>query len=176
VITFGGGVFDGDLDAGDEAYVDRDWIVEGPVSALSGTLDDAKRRLLAAAEAAVAAAASSEDVTVCGEGCVAGRVRMLLHDRLSSDPDLVIELRSSDEDLRESTERVADLGTVVLAGPPAGSFRFDLYPDVHVRGLRVISLPFTAGLAAGSSEALEEPATVRLGEPLPPAAWYRIVR
>lgn len=192
------GVLAGELEPASEAYVDADWIGhEGAVPALlvSGDrlvaswddtlqvvstkpLEDAGRALRAVAEAA-ASAAGAASAAVHGHGLVARWTRALLDVSASGDsaPEVVIETRSTPEALLESTRRVADLGAVVLAGVPGGSFGFDLYADVHVRGLRVVSLALPlSGLAPRSVDVLEEPATVRVGEPLAPAAWYRVVR
>jgi hypothetical protein len=198
VIQLRAGVLAGDLEAASEAYVDADWIGRGAeVPALfvsdgrlvaswddalhvvsTTPLEDAGRALRAVAEAA-ASAAGTASTTVHGDGLVARWTRALVEVSASGDsaPEVVIETRSTPEALLESTRHVADLGTVVLAGVPGGSFGFDLYEDVHVRGLRVVSLALPlSGLAPRPVDALEEPATVRVGEPLAPAAWYRIVR
>jgi hypothetical protein len=197
VIQLRAGVLAGDLEPASEAYVDADWIGrEGEVPALlvsdgrlvaswddtlqvvsTTPLEAAGRALRAVAEAA-ASAAGAASATVNGAGLVARWTRELLDASASGDsaPEVVIETRSTPEALLESTRRVADLGTVVLAGVPGGSFGFDLYGDVHVRGLRVVSLALPLSrLAPRPVDALEEPATVRVGEPLAPAAWYHVV-
>jgi hypothetical protein len=94
--------------------------------------------------------------------------------------DLIIETRSDRASLEESTGRVGDLGTIVLAGLADSAFPFDLYPDIHVRGLRLVALPLPFDLQPGSEfepslPAAIELATVRLEEPIPDdASWYRI--
>ena len=197
MIELHAGVLAGNLEPATEAYIDADWVAEeGTVAALlvSGDrlaaswddtlqvasttpLEDAGRALRAVAEAA-AAVAGAASAAVHGDGLVARWARELLDVSASGEsaPEVVIELRSTPEALLESTQRVADLGTVVLAGAPGSSFGFDLYADVHVRGLRVISLALPlSGLAARPVDALEEPTTVRVGERFPSAAWYRVV-
>lgn len=165
------------------AFVDSDWLVgvaDVGVWALALAEEDAARALLAVAESAAAAAAPAQRPAVTGDGFVARRARELLGVEAGSavpEPDVLIETRGDSASLLESTRRVADLGTVVLAGPPKGSFQFDLYPDVHVRGLHLISAALPEPPAAGDRlREVERPALVRLGEPVPPgAAWYRVV-
>jgi len=175
--------FTGELEQDAAAYVDADWVQgagNAGVPALVSSEEDATRVLLAIATSAASAAASARLPAVAGHGFVARHVRELLGIGAESpppSPDLIVETRRDPASMLESTTRVADLGTVVLAGPPAGSFRFDLYPDVHVRGLRLVSVsPRSAEHTPGHLPTLERPATVRLGETLPEgAAWYRVV-
>jgi len=175
--------FTGELEQHAAAYVDADWVQgagNAGVPALASSEEDATGALLAVAESAASAAVSARRPAVAGHGLVARRVRELLGIDAESpppNPDLIVETRWDPASLLESTTRVADLGTVVLAGPPAGSFRFDLYADLHVRGLRLVSAPSRSALhTTGHVPTLERPATVRLGEKLPEgAAWYRVV-
>jgi hypothetical protein len=199
-------MFRGDLEQGSEAYIDADWLVghtEGTVPALlaqggslirswdGATFDYAAPTPQAGvagafslvADAAARLAGAAERPAVEGGGLVAVLARHLLGLSGGTDvveADLIVECRSDPESLRESTGRVADLGTVVLAGVADSAFPFDLYPDVHVRGLRLVALPLPLDLrpAEGfepSLPASTEPATVRLDESIPEgAAWYRI--
>jgi hypothetical protein len=167
---------------GVEAYVDADWLLEvgdAGVPALVASEENAARALFAVAAAAAAAAGSAQRAAVGGNGLVARRTRELLSagdETLSTAPDVVVETRPGPKSLLEATTRVADLGTVVLAGPPAPPFHFDLYPDVHVRGLHVVSVPSAEELGAGPVPSSPAPVTVRVDEPLPDgAAWYRVV-
>lgn len=192
-------VFVGELDEGD-AYVDADWltgVTAGPVPAVVATggslgtswdgrtfpltgarpaqevVSAALHRLAAGA---AAEAGSAERPLVAGDGLVAACTRMLLGTGSVSDaPDLVVESRGDPGSLVESTRRVADLGTVVLTGTPvAQSFAFDLYPDVHVRGLRVVALPIELDFDDEVVGELPAPVHVRLGEPIGDARWYRV--
>jgi hypothetical protein len=199
-------VFGGDLEPGSEAYVDADWLfgrTEGTVPALlarSGALtrswdgatsdygaSTAQAGVAGAfwvvAEAAVLRAGTAERPAVEGGGVVAALARHFLGLAAGAEtvnPDLIIEARSDRVSLEVSTARVDDLGTIVLAGLVDPGFRFDLYPDVHVRGLRLVALPLPLDLPAvdGFEPALPagiELATVRVDEPIPDgASWYRI--
>lgn len=199
-------VFRGDLEPGSEAYVDADWLVGRTgwavpaLVARGGSLirswDGATSTYTAAtaqagvtgvfwivAEAAAVRARAADRPAVAGAGVVAALVRHFLGLVDSPDTvggDLIIEPRSDRASLEESTGRVSDLGTVVLAGVADSAFTFDLYPDVHVRGLRLVGLPLPLDLspAAGFEPSLPpaiELATARLDEPIPDgASWYRI--
>jgi threonine dehydrogenase-like Zn-dependent dehydrogenase len=170
-----------ELPAGASAYVDRDWLTDGAVAppALrfipdegftwptgvtvpsSGDADDEAARLLAALIAAVAdAVPAGGSVLVSGTGAVAQGVRTALGSRATAEadrPDTIVETTGHPEAITEATERVADLGCVVLAATPrGGAMSFDLYPDIHRRGLRVVGVPdpIAAGPADARSEAL----------------------
>jgi hypothetical protein len=206
VVEGGRKLFHGDLEPGGEAYIDADWLVDRTertvplVLARGGSLtrswdgatfdypaSNAQAGVAGAfwlvAEAAALRAGAAERPAVEGGGVVAALARHLLGLSGSADTggaDLIIEPRSDRASLEESTGRVDDLGTVVLAGVADAAFRFDLYPDVHVRGLRLIALPLPLDLqpAAGFEPSLPpaiELATVRVDEPIPDgASWYRI--
>lgn len=202
----GGRIFAGELAEGSSAYVDADWldpVASGPVPALITTSRSVVRSwdeeavllegktppaavveaLLRVARAAAAAVGSSRHTSVVGTGFVARQTRELLGvdgAQEGSSVDVIVETRGDPGSLVESTSRVADLGTVVLAGVPAAhSFPFDLYPDVHVRGLRVVAVPLPFDLSdhvTGDSlrKRADEPTHVRLGEAIPAASWYRV--
>jgi hypothetical protein len=199
-------MFRGDLEADSEAYVDADWLVGRtgltvPVllargGSLTRSWDGATFDYQAStaqagaagvfwlvAEAAALRAGAADRPAVEGAGLVAALARDFLGLARGADPagaDLIIEPRSDRASLEESTGRVDDLGTVVLAGVADAAFRFDLYPDVHVRGLRLVALPLPLDLqpAAGFEPSLPaaiELATARLDEPITDgASWYRI--
>jgi hypothetical protein len=200
----GGRTFVGELDGG-EAYVDVDWLsglAAGPAPALfvrEGALvsswdgqtlslpDDKPTELsvgaalMLVAAAAATEAGAAERPAVAGRGFVAGGIRLLLGSEDGGKaPDLIVETRGDPASLVESTQRVADLGTVVLAGAPAvDPFTFDLYPDVHVRGLRIFALPLALvedlpDAEGGRLVMMEAAKPVRLGEPIADARWYRI--
>jgi hypothetical protein len=200
-------VFRGDIQPGDEVYVDADWLVGRTGRTLPALLarggsltrswDGATFDYPAStaqvgvegafwlvAEAAANEARAADRPAVEGVGVVAALARHFLGLVGGADTvgaDLIIETRSDRASLEESTGRVGDLGTVVLAGLADSVFPFDLYPDVHVRGLRLVALPLPFDLQPGSEFELSlpaaiEPATVRLEEPIPDdAAWYRIM-
>jgi hypothetical protein len=122
-------------------------------------------------------------VEVVGIGAVAWLVRSDLGShRIAEDPPAaVVDLTGDPEVIIGAAGRVADLGTIVLAGDPAGRVAdFDFYPDVHVRGLRLVGVPpadraeqSAAAVAGGNAPEAPEEARVgraaRVG-----AAWYRV--
>jgi hypothetical protein len=96
-------------------------------------------------EKAVAAIrVGAEPVEVAGDGPLAARLReraSLEHGSPSGRPRTVVDTTGDLAKIERLLARVADLGTVVLAGPPlAPEGTIDLYSDVHVRGLTVIAL------------------------------------
>ena len=85
-------------------------------------------------------------VEVVGTGVLADEIRRVLGQRVwagppDTRPSAVIETTGEAAALMGSLQRVADLGTVVLAGPLlARSLDLDLYEDLHVRGLTLIGV------------------------------------
>lgn len=79
---------------------------------------------------------------VLGSGELADRLRQRLGATSESQPPAtIVEASGTAEGLREAFERVATLGTVVLAGPePQGPVALDLHDDLHVRGLTLVGL------------------------------------
>jgi hypothetical protein len=195
-----GFTFAGDLPQDVEAFVDADWLAGSrgaPVPAifaragrLGSSWDDrsvssgrktGSRAALAAlagvASAAARAAAGGGPIAVPGTGLIARIVRDLAGDDLEREdgrqPITIVETRSEPTALLDSARRVADLGTIILAIQPAGDFLYDLYPDVHVRALRVIAVPFPLDVPPSTHPLAPEPQRVRLGEALPTdASWY----
>jgi threonine dehydrogenase-like Zn-dependent dehydrogenase len=97
-----------------------------------------------AVEAAVAARPAW--VEVLGEGDLAESLRARLGALAAgqSQPGAVIETTGEPDAIADALKRVADLGTVVLAGPPsADAGALDLYADLHVRGLTLVGLAAT---------------------------------
>lgn len=203
-------VLEGALAEGEAAYVDADWIdgISGELPALTiaedGTAawgdpadgrgravrDDAAaaERLLALGARAAAAVgpAAGEEVEVLGSGLVALAARSLLEcdSGRRERPRAAIETTGSPAATTDVLGRLADLGTIALAGEPRGRWTtVDLYSTVHLRGLRVVGVPRDAGSEAGTGaldglreQALELLGEARLGEPLRTgAAWYRVV-
>jgi threonine dehydrogenase-like Zn-dependent dehydrogenase len=99
-------------------------------------------------ELAVAAVGGAASVEVEGVGPLAAAVRARLADvgpATAGPPAAIIEASGDPAAIRAALAQVADLGTVVLAGPvPASGIDLDLYADVHVRGLTVVGVPPTA--------------------------------
>jgi len=83
-------------------------------------------------------------VEVLGEGAVARHLRDRFEARRGGGegpPLAVVDTTGEAQAIEQAMARVADLGTVVLAGPPpAEPVALDLYPDLHVRGLMVVGL------------------------------------
>lgn len=83
-------------------------------------------------------------VEVVGSGALAGELRKQVRAPGSGDerPGTGVDTTGDIEQIELLVERVEDLGTVILAGPPvAEDATVDLYADVHVRGLTVIGVP-----------------------------------
>lgn len=86
-------------------------------------------------------------VRVLGQGLLAARIRAALEAEVlerpvaasSGVPDVVVDTSARPAGLEEATTIVADLGTVVLTASPvaSGGYPFDLYQQVHKRGLRL---------------------------------------
>lgn len=195
------GRLDVDLPSGATAYVDHDWLTEGEVPALIVTGDGELRfgdgppaRLAdgmdadAAAAAAlgavareatsVAAEAGPAATQVLGTGALAQAVRRLLGvgPEPTDRPAAIVDLTGDPERVVDATERLADLGVLVLAGPASGrKHPINLYSDVHRRGLRLIGVapPLAGGAAVDERIDLGTPIRVRSGQPPPEGRWYR---
>jgi hypothetical protein len=199
-----------ELPPGAVAYVDRDWVpaeagapvpaivVDGEHGALrfgdgEQTLsrgDDAHevaaRALLEVAREAAAVVGDARPVEVSGAGAVARLAAEILGvepARADERPAAVVETTGDPEAIAAAAARLADLGTLVLAGEARGRrVRLNLYPDVHSRGLRVVGVrpPLAARrrerdrdddvLARLPAAAEAEPGTVLD----PDASWYRV--
>ena len=81
-------------------------------------------------------------VEVIGRGRLATALRTHLQSRCAVPGQraiAVIETTGDPRAIQDALRRVADLGTVVLAGPATGEpVALDLYADLHVRGLTLI--------------------------------------
>jgi hypothetical protein len=136
-------------------------------------------------EAAGAVDASGR-AEVIGKGVVAAMVRRLVPqargDGSGDDgpPRTIVDTTGDPAVVEAATRRLADLGTLVLAGEPLGRrLSLDLYPDVHRRGLRLVgvALPLADPMVlvnARDGVFAEPPLHVGSGSPLPPATWYRL--
>lgn len=202
------------LPAGCVSFVDRDWTasIGDPTPAISFSSDGdvlwcGQRRariaagietaraaagaLLAVAREAEAALPASvrPSVEVIGQGLVAACVRRLLEpvERDPATPRAVVDTTGDPDTIRRALERVAELGTVVVAGESAGrTFDLDMYSTIHGRGLVLVGIapPLHGVEVLGSPEASEADLAFCLGalaEGLPAtpgaadALWYRIV-
>lgn len=165
-------------------------MVIAPGADEAGAYAAAARVFVRIARAAVSAIAErpAGPIEVTGCGVLAAYLHELAPDyvgRGSHDtrPAAVIETTGDPVVIAEATERLVDLGVLVLAGEPLGRrLDLDLYPDVHVRGLRIRGIPRHApdpsdavveGLPAVFATALVDylPETA-LAEP---TGWYRVV-
>jgi len=153
--------------------------------------------LLAVAQAAVAAVegVSANSIDVIGDGLIAMQVRALLGDRASGggrrtpleQPGAIVDTTGDPRVILDAARRIAALGTVVLVGEGLGrTVEMNLYPDVHVRGLRLVGVSpplqdATALFAADNADdtlvatCREALVGVLAGMPLPRGAtWYRV--
>lgn len=175
-------------------------IVEGdPGSARPGEIGGDPAGVAAAAFGAVAAEAVSlldglpaSSVEIEGEGILAWAIRDRLGaavpraatglagkiwPRTRPDPGAVIDTTGRSNVIVGSTRRLAKLGTLVLAGwMGQDGLSINLYPDLHVRGLRLVGVPLprVGARTPGPAHRLDPPTVVALGQPLPPARWYRL--
>ena len=208
VLAEGGLALAAELEPGWVAYVDRDWVPPDPglrVRALaiepeSGevrfgdgeprTLDPgdpdevAARALLDVAHEAAAAVGRLRPVEVRGSGVTAGFVAAILGiapglQEGSERPRAIVETTGDPEAIADATRRLADLGTLVLAGDAYGDrVKLNLYPDVHSRGLVISGVHRPLESENGDGRPATEaaaPVPVRSGEPLDlDASWYRL--
>lgn len=148
-------VFTGLPSAGCVAYVDADWLPGRGADAVA-SLDvsaDGPRSDRAAANGIVAAAVRaaaplgttrSDSIEVVGTGAVAAVLRALLGvpETMPERPAAIVDATAEGELLEGALARVADLGTLVLAGATRSQeMSLDLYPDAHVRGITIVGVP-----------------------------------
>jgi hypothetical protein len=185
-------IFAGPLATGSVAYVDVDQLpehgeadIEALVVPEGAPADDGALGALSLLAAPVRNALAGVEgvVDVVGAGAIARLLRAELGSKsLAEDaPAAVVDLTGDPDAIVDATRRVADLGTIVLAGNPAGRvIDFDFYPDVHVRGLRLVGVspadraePLARTVSGG--DAPEAPEEARVGHPARAgAAWYRV--
>ena len=137
-----------------------------------------------AREAARAARSSDGAVEVIGTGLIAATVRRLTSEgqarrRGATRPYCIVDTTGDPAEVLAATQRLADLGVLVLAGESRRRrVGIDLYPDVHRRGLRVIGiappLRDAAELVDAADPSLEPPVAIAPDAPLPPGLWYRM--
>ena len=160
-----------------------------PVENGVGPNQAAGRALGRVAEEAAAAAEGLRPVEVWGTGAVAAAAAALLgvatglpggDPAPDARPRAIVETTGNPAAIAEATQRLADLGTLVLVGEPLGRpLPLNLYPDVHSRGLVLVGV--RPPLAAPGSDAkkpapeLPTPAPTRPGSPLQEGArWFRL--
>ena len=173
------------------------WCGGRPVQ-IPGSLDSdaaATLALLAVAEAAAAIleGVAPDSIEIVGRGLIAQQVRALVKNPSESNgwstpieqPRAIVDTTGDPSVILDATQRVTNLGTVVLVGESLGrTAEMNLYPDVHARGLTLVGvappLEDAASLFAhtvGPEVGLSRELLVRVssGAPLPPAAvWYRV--
>jgi hypothetical protein len=196
----------GVLPPGSAAYIDADWVPAGRGGACPGVVATpdgqlqwsrgpghhpaagvpdtcAALTLVAVAREVTEAIRGAEAVRVRGSGAVARLIRDLVPSTESNTTvDAVVDTTGDLSVLAEEFRRVADLGTIVLAGELLdGSVDLDLYPDVHRRGLRVVGVapPLTSGIVDNGEPLpdwlLPSLCPVAVGDVLPAGApWYRV--
>jgi hypothetical protein len=187
------GRVEGSLPAGLVAYVDADWLPavgSAPLPAIMVDDDaDADRAaggaLLSLADSVLAAIAGidPDSIDIVGRGILAAHIRATLGPSNAGGerPEAVVDFTGDAETIAAATRRLADLGLLVLAGEQLGRpVSLDLYPDVHVRGLRLLGVP-PPGAASGALEGdlpelfRETLRAVEFGSvPPPDGAWFRI--
>jgi threonine dehydrogenase-like Zn-dependent dehydrogenase len=183
-------IFRGDLPSSSAAFVDCEWLptagkADVPALVVGETdrdLDEAAFAALMSVAREAAAAAQPGLVEVVGNGIVARLVRALVGVAPAEQPGAIVDTTGDPAAIASALGRVADLGTVVLAGESLGrQADLDLYRTVHVRGLTLVGIAPPAAGGSGQADAalLAECRGAlgrgRLGEPVAVgAAWYRI--
>lgn len=181
-------VFVGPLDAGHVAYVDADRLPDGGEAEIEvlvvpegATADDSGAHALGVLAAPVreALASFTGRVEVVGDGAVARSIRAEWSAQRSAGdaPDVIVDLTGDPEAITAAVSRLADLGTLILAGGPAARpVDLDFYPDVHVRGLRLVGVPDAGNADAPASlVACDGPVEARVGRKVAAGApWYRV--
>jgi threonine dehydrogenase-like Zn-dependent dehydrogenase len=159
---------------------------------------------LAARAAAEVGAIGHGPVEVTGEGFVAGAVAAIVGAHMPTNgarpaadgggppaadggdrdrdarPAAIVDTTGDPGRIRDALARLEDLGTLVLAGETGDRpLELDLYPDVHVRGLRIVGVsldtdvPRERDLPAAGIAYLEGTPVAPAGGAAP-AAWYRL--
>jgi hypothetical protein len=102
--------------------------------ALSALATDAARLALSASPGG--------GIEITGEGAVARHARDLVGlPPADGAPLAIVETTGDEAAIVSATERLADLGLLVLAGEPSDRrFSINLYPHVHGRGLRLVGV------------------------------------
>jgi hypothetical protein len=151
--------------------------------------------LLAVARTAAAAVEGlvPYSIEIVGRGQIARLVRALVgrlpgpdrRSRLVEQPRAIVDTTGDPSMIVDATQRVADLGTVVLVGESLGRpTEMNLYPDVHARGLSLVGVAAPLEHAGPPLVEKEDPLVescretlvgVVAGTPLVAgASWYRL--
>lgn len=163
-----------------EAYFDADWLPpggSGEVPAILATSEELRTTwndvvvsigdLSAEDAAALALTATAQEaiaaigdvpgpIHVIGGGLIAQLVGERLGERLSPGsprPVAVVDCTGNPELIHAAIAHLDDLGAIVLVGPsPGESLVIDLYPNVHLRGLRIVGVapPLTDAVLVGT--------------------------
>jgi hypothetical protein len=196
------GLLDG-LSSGTAVYIDRDWVHgDGPMNVSSAIFVHGKEvrspsgamRLVGSSDRdrvvwtmidtlaeAVAAEAGQRRAAarVLGGGLLASRIRARIKtsDEVTEPAEVVIETTGSAAGTTRACSMVADLGTVLLAVTPLeGTLPYDLYPDVHRRGLNLVGVPDPAGdsdYEDVSTDDFSPPSPIASATPsLPMSQWF----
>ena len=180
------------LGSGTSVYMDRDWIdATGTVSSailvsgeelrlpsgaarLVNSIDPdlAVWTMIDALAKTVADVAVQHDAAprVPGEGLLAARIRARIEptDDSKAPYAVVVETTGSAAGTDRACSIVADLGTVLFAVTPLdGTMPYDLYPDVHRRGLSVMGVPDPNGGSDDpqvAADAFSPPTEILAGE------------
>lgn len=206
IIRDGRAEIDGELPDGASAYIDREWISAGApgrvpaIVAMGGTLrwDDGREiavtdpdaaAFLALAAVAHEAAEAVRDfapalIEVCGSGLVAREVRHLVRCGAAAadapeSPMAIVDTTGDPDVIEDAMHRLADLGTLVLAGESRGRpLPLNLYTDVHVRGLELVGIGGPLSRSAADAPAdlsrYEPPTELATGTVPPPTRWFRV--
>jgi hypothetical protein len=175
------------------------WCNGPPVRVPSSVEPDTAAALCLLAVAREAAAAVEDllpgSVEVTGSGLIARQIRILIGDAAAPGvgssapvgcPGAIVDTTGDPAVIVSATRRLADLGTLVLAGETLGRrTEMNIYSDVHARGLTLVGVApplhdgkaFTNGDNSLGESCRESPVRVSSGALLPAGAtWYRISR
>lgn len=198
----------GKLPRGGAAYIDRDWLSDsapptvasaivfdpdvgfrwagGSLCPVSGDDPDtiAWRMFDTLAASVTAAVAGRGPTLVAGQGLIAARVRARLTDLVNGGPPAaVVDTTGQAAGVAAACAAAADLGTVVLATTPLSStLAYDLYVEVHRRGLLIVGVPdpdeiaATENLTNGHTRDLNPPTALKPSEPLDSSSSWFVVR
>lgn len=132
-----------------EGALRASWDDNGQISVEgTPTIDVAGRVLTAIARRALSAVSTvTGSVEVIGDGAVAALVRGGVRAREDSGPPAaVIDCVGDVGAIEDALRRLDDLGTLVVAGVSTpDSLTIDLYPDLHVRSLRLVGVDVLVG-------------------------------
>lgn len=136
--------------------------------------------LISLAASAVQMCKSARRVLVTGDGLVAETTRSSLTATRCHEEayDAVIETTGDEEIIRSALERLPPFGLLILTAPSPKPPIINLYPDVHVRGVKIagVAPPFVRDLAWTPSKEL---VTAAAAAPPPsgrgdvPSLWWR---